>query len=87
MVPINLLETKSSQKCLILPLACFVLQVRKFHKWLYFLDMGWMAWIMVGLTILFLRHMYFSTFKGDFQSHLFQKNTFPLFFIVGKIDI
>jgi hypothetical protein len=40
-----------------------------------------------GTDYFFSQHVYFSTFKGNFQSHLFQKNRVLLFFIVRKADI
>jgi hypothetical protein len=40
-----------------------------------------------GTDYFFSQHVSFSTFKGNFQSHLFQKNRVLLFFIVRKADI
>jgi hypothetical protein len=37
-----------------------------------------------GTDYFFLQHAYFSTFKGNFQSHLLKKNRVLLFFIVGE---
>lgn len=50
-----------------------LLETKSSQKWLYFLDMGWMAWIMVGLTIFFHNMYILALSKATSKAIFFKK--------------
>jgi NAD(P)H-quinone oxidoreductase subunit 5 len=59
--------------CGILPLACFWSKDEILvNSWLYFLIIGWIAWITTGLTTFYVFCIYFITFEGNFRANSFK---------------
>ncbi len=61
------------------------IETKSSQKWLYFLDMGWMAWIMVGLTIFFHNMYILALSKATSKAIFFKKTWFFCSSLWGRL--